>query len=587
MPVLDRSISQRWLGLFKLIPGYDPCADADGCWFDEGEAENAIDFFALCCRHTEGALAGEPFVLEPWQQAVVGCIFGWKMTDDHVREVRRYRRVLIKVGRKNGKTPLVAGICDYILFFDDEPRAQCYLAAYNTEQAGFAFEHAAGFVRQDEFMAERAKIYTGYGQRQIGNTETRGTLKVISAESKGKHGANPHLVVIDEIEMQPDPNLVAAFRTAMVSCNRKQPLMIYIGTADYDRESVANEIFDLADKIRAGIVKDKRFLPVIFEVPRELAFEVTETPDGPREGWRNPELWKLANPNLGVSVSVEGLKELADLAATSPTTLNDFLRFNLNVKTQQVSAWLSMDRWNACSSAVDPVEWRAKAMERLAGKRCFPALDLGSTSDLTALSLLFQEGEKVVVLPFFWIADGSVDNRPEELRESYRSWVRSGFVTPTTGPFTLVTNFAQVRAEIVELSKRFQFVRHEEARKPEFAIDGSFQGDQLCTWLAEDGLHVLKFGQDFASMAAPAKKFEELVISGLLEHGNNPVLRWQASSVCAARDSGGRIKPVKPKGNSPQKVDGIVAAVMSVGRWMARGERSGVSVYEEHGIRTL
>ncbi|NCC35337.1 MAG: hypothetical protein EOM24_25490, partial [Chloroflexia bacterium] len=98
------------LDTMRLIPGYDPFATAGECWFDADAAQRAIAFFPGCLRHIEGALYGEPFELEPWQEAVVGNLFAWKRRDSMGRVVRRYRKVFLYVPRKNGKTPTAAGI---------------------------------------------------------------------------------------------------------------------------------------------------------------------------------------------------------------------------------------------------------------------------------------------------------------------------------------------------------------------------------------------------------------------------------------------------------------------------------------------
>src|SRR3990167_7978622 len=92
------------------IPGYDPWGDTQGSWFDEESAAMAVAFFHEVLQHIEGALAGTPFYLGPWQQAIVGNIFGWKRNDKRGDVVRRYREAFIYAPRKSGKTPIMGGI---------------------------------------------------------------------------------------------------------------------------------------------------------------------------------------------------------------------------------------------------------------------------------------------------------------------------------------------------------------------------------------------------------------------------------------------------------------------------------------------
>jgi phage terminase large subunit-like protein len=100
----------------------------------------------------------------------------------------------------------------------------------------------------------------------------------------------------------------------------------------------------------------------------------------------------------------------------------------------------------------------------------------------------------------------------------------------------------------------------------ELAVDRVFQGAQLCTELMADGLDVIAFGQGFLSMAAPVKRLLELIVAGELEHGNNPVLTWMAANAASEIDPAGNQKFSKKK--STEKIDGMVALAMALGRAM-------------------
>ena len=149
-------VPQRWRKLMKLIPGYDPIATAaPGDYFDIDDADKAVAFFAQCLKHIEGELAGQPFILEPWEQAGIGCTFGWKRADG----TRRYREVFWFIPRKNGKTPLAGGIGNYVTFCDDEEGQQNICAAGDREQATKVFRWAAGMIRREPELDRRCKIY--------------------------------------------------------------------------------------------------------------------------------------------------------------------------------------------------------------------------------------------------------------------------------------------------------------------------------------------------------------------------------------------------------------------------------------------
>src|SRR5690606_16310143 len=83
--------------------------------------------------------------------------------------------------------------------------------------------------------------------------------------------------------------------------SRRQPLVVFITTADYNRKSACNEKYEYAckvrdnkgDKSREG--HDPAFLPVIYEAHID-------------DDWTDPEVWAKANPNYGVSVRREYLE---------------------------------------------------------------------------------------------------------------------------------------------------------------------------------------------------------------------------------------------------------------------------------------
>jgi phage terminase large subunit-like protein len=248
--------------------------------------------------------------------------------------------VFLYVPRKNGKTPLSAGICNYVLFCDGEPGAQIYSAAAEKEQAALLYRHAVGMITQEPELDSRARIYKGH-KSVVLKDDPGSVFKVLSADADTKHGGNSHLVLIDELHAQPNRELVDVLQTSMASANRPQPLLVHITTADFDRESICNEKHDYACKVRDGIIEDESFLPIIYEVTKD-------------DDWKDERVWHKANPNLGVSVSLDYLRRECKRAQDTPTYENTFKRLHLNLKTQNDVRWLQLDRWDACAGPVDP-----------------------------------------------------------------------------------------------------------------------------------------------------------------------------------------------------------------------------------------
>jgi phage terminase large subunit-like protein len=524
----------------RLIPGYDPFKTAGACTFDAAAAQRAVGFFRDCLSFTAGQWKAAPFRLQPWQQAIVANIFGWKRPDG----TRRYREAFVYVPRKNGKSELAGGLGCLLTFADGEPAAHVYCAAADREQARLVFNAARTMVLAEPELAGRAKLYTN----AILVESTGNVLKVVSAEAYTKHGFNAHGVIIDELHAQPNRELVDVLTTSTGA--RRQPLIVHITTADFDRESICNEKHQYACKVRDGLVEDPAFLPVIYAAERD-------------DDWTDPTVWAKANPNLGVSVSREYLERECRRAKETPSYENTFKRLHLNMPTQQDVRWLALEAWDSCGS--EPVE---EAM--LHGRHCFAGLDLSTTTDVTALVLVLPDDDGgVTLVPRFWIPADSA--RKRELRDHvpYETWVRQGLIEMTPGN---VVDYGVVRSRIQELGQRFPI--------REIAVD-PWNATHLCTQLQGDGFEVVTFGQGFKDMTAPSKEFEKLVVSRKLRHGGHPVLRWMAANVAVESDAAGNLKPSKKK--STERIDGIVAAIMGLGRAMV-GATAFESVYETRGL---
>lgn len=539
------------LDTIQLIPGYDPVATAGDCVFDEQAAQLALDFFPEMLKHVKGALAGQPFHLGPWQAAIIANIFGWKRPDGS----RRYREAFIFVPRKNGKTTLGAGIVCYVLFCDDEPGAENYSAAATRQQAGHVFDQAVGMIRQEPELLSRCRIYGGgpAGQaRTIALKDLRmmTSYKVLAADAKTQHGANAHLVVVDELHAQPNRELIDVLETSMGS--RRQPLILHITTADYDRESICNEKRAYAIKVRDGILDNPAFLPVIYEA-------------GLEDDWRDPDVWAAANPCLGVSLYPDYLKAECRKAQDDPLRENMFKRLHLNITTSSQTALIPMDQWDACPSELD--------MADLAGKPCWGGLDLASTIDTNALVLFFPHA--LALLCYAWVPRMNADER--ELRDAmpYQAWARQGHLRFTPGN---TSDQEFVLRDVLEIAKDYNIKT--------LGYD-SWGAQWISQKLAGEGLEVVKFVQGFKSFSGPTKELLKLVRAGTLNHGGNPLLRAQAACAAGEDDAADGIKPTK-KGSS-DRIDLIVAAIMAIGCAQADGYEGGTtgSVYDDRGLLTV
>lgn len=501
-------------------------------WYDEAEADRIVQFFAVHCKHVKGPMAGQPFVLDAWQEKeIIRPLFGWKRVSDNTR---RYRRVYVEIPRKNGKSTVIAGLGIVLLTADREQGAEVYSAAADRDQAAIVFDVAKSMVEASPSLSSRIKSF----RRSMTVESTGSSYKVLSADAPTKHGLNASAILFDELHAQPNRELWDVLTTSTGA--RKQPLVIAITTAGYDRHSICWEQHEYAIKVRDGIIEDDSFLPVIYAVDE-------------KSDWQNPKVWAKANPGLGKSITLEYLEAEAKRAAEVPAYQNTFRRLHLNQWTEQETRWLDMAVWERNS---EPVE-----LEDLAGRDCFAGLDLASTTDIAALCLVFppkEETEKWKAFWRFWVPDEGIHKRALKDRVPYDQWEREAWITATEGN---ITDYEVIRRDINELQTKVNI--------REIAYD-RWNATQLTTQLEGDGFVMVPFGQGFASMAAPTKELLGLLTGDRMQHGTNPVARWMASNVTVRTDPAGNQKP--DKGKSTEKIDGIVAEIMALGRAMTQPE---------------
>lgn len=552
--VLDGSIVAGRLVRLACKRHLDDLDNDRGLVFDDRKAWRAINFFGMLTLP-----GGKPFALNMFQMFVVGSIFGWQGPDG----VRRFRTAYCEMGKGNGKSPLAGGIGLYCLVADGEPAAEIYSAATTREQAGILFRDAKLLAEGSPALKKRLEV----GQFCITYPATDSFFRPVSSEHRGLDGKRPHAALVDEVHEHPTPMVVDKMRAGTKS--RKQALVFEITNSGYDRNSVCWHHHLYSIQVLEGQPDDSWFAYVCqIDQCEKCRADGKQQPDDSCpdcDKWTDEKVWPKANPGLDTILPSKYLREQVREALGMPTKQDIVKRLNFCVWTETAAGQaIQMERWDAAGCNVDPRRWREAAMERFANRQALAALDLGSTSDLTALALLFREdaaGDKFAVLPFFWVPGESAFRRSQKDRVPYPMWIREGFITETPGD---VTDYDQIRQDINDLAGKFSIA--------ELAVDRLFQGAQLCTQLAQDGFEVIAFGQGFFQMAAPCKRFLELVAAGGIEHGNNPVLRWMASNLATESDAPGNVKPSKKR--SAEKIDGVVACIMALGRAMVTEEGS-------------
>jgi phage terminase large subunit-like protein len=533
--VLDFDIEKA----IRSLPGYDPFAQAGNRYeFNEGLATDAIEFVETCCTFVEGPKAGEPFKLEVWQKGIIANVWGWR---EKSTGLRRYREAMIFVPRGNGKTEIASVFVCMFLYLDPEKGAHLYSSAAEADQARLCFDRVCGMIRNEPLMNERAEIYRF--NVVVGDK----AYKYLSAVAGTKHGFNVQLLVNDELHAHKTPELTEVLMTGMGK--RLNPFAVHITTSDYEREgSICNDKHDYACKVRDGVIVDPAFLPVIYEADKD-------------DDWTSVETWKKANPNFGVSIPEDYLIRECERAKNDPSYENTFKRLHLNIRTEAFNRWITSDKWDACAADISLTDF--------AGVPCFAGIDTASTQDFNACVYCFKVGGEFFVFPHFWVPRETAVKRERERRIPYSVWARDGWLTLTDGD---VSDPDTMHADITKT------IEDNRLRISEIPVDRMFQGMDLIRRLVADGHTAFAHGQGSLGMIPPTKTTKDAILGGYLKHNGSPVLRWMMSNV-VVHPGEGKEYPMRDK--SADKIDGVVAMIMGVGRADVQpGAKR--SYYEDH-----
>ena len=553
---VKKSGSLRWPDaddeiLATVVPRFhSPAPTRAGAYFDIAKVDHFVSFCRVA-HHVKGkyARAGKRLELDFWQIIFVAApLFGWRKADG----TRLFSTLYEETAKKSGKSTFAAILALYLLTADGEPGAEVVCAAGDKDQARAVFDVAVGMTTTSKWLSKRIRPL----RNQITYEHTRSWFKVLSAEGDTKAGLNLHGAIIDELLVQKGRTLVDNLENATAA--REQPIVAYVTTAGIDDPgSIYTEKRDYAEKVSTGVLVDPSWLVAIWTLDDA-------------DDWRDEKVWHKSNPGIGKSVSMDYLRKRCAQAIASPSAQNTFLRDHMNVRTGQHTRWLDVNRWDQSGS-----QWVYPQETLLRGAIGYCGLDLASTTDLAALSIIVPEwvpnpenpDELIETLCWFlraWTPEDTVDERERRDRAPYRQWVNEGLLIATPGN---VIDYDSIEEEA------FKIADYYEMRRLHFDRWGS---KQILQHLQEGGLDVFEMGQGFGSMSPAMKEAERLVLERRVRHCGNPLLRYAVQSLAAKQDPAGNIKPDRDK--STGRIDPWVSGIMGIDAW-AR-DSSGVSAYE-------
>lgn len=504
---------------------------AKGFTFNEEAADHAIDFIERWVRLPDTSDEdgnARPFILQPWQVFIVGSLFGWKWTSGY----RRFRNAFIEIGKGNGKTPLLAAIGLYGLMMDGQKAPEIYAAAADRDQAMIMFRDA---VRMADASPEIAKRIRKTGIEHVTNLAYGlGFFRPFSREQSSKSGTRPHMGLIDEVHEHPNADIVNKIRAG--AKGNMDALFPEITNSGWDRTSVCWQHHEHSRRIVEQTVEDERWFAFVCSL------------DDGDDPLVDESCWPKVNPNLGVSIQPEYLRDQVSAAKHIPVEKNTVLRLNFCVWTQQQTRAIDMVKWRACRPF--PAE------SELLGKPCFGALDLGQTDDFTAwLRLWDLEDGRVAVKVRFFLPRVALEKYPHR---PYAQWEDADILEITEGD---TTDYDLVEAAVLADCQA--------AGVRLVAYDKRF-AEQLAQHLLGAGVTMIDQPQGFQLNEAIRRK-GELIVSGELCHGGNAILSWMADNYVVREGLKGDVRPDKER--AAEKIDGQVALDMALAIWVRQPVR--------------
>lgn len=552
--ISGKQVACKWVKLAIKRDIYDQeTGHLRGIWFDDEAAEKIIDFFDFC-KHSKGKWAGTVIHLEPWQQWILSRIFGWKKQNAEGETIRRFKTAYEEIGRKNAKSTIASGIGNYLTGFDGEAGSECYCVATKSDQAKIVHGVASSMVKASPDL-QRVLDTRRFN---IHSLASGSKFEPLGKDSKTSDGLNVHGCIVDEYHAHPTADMYDVIRSGMGS--RQQPLMFVITTAGFEKVcpcyTMHEDICNILDNYDDDTINDDTVFGIIFTIDDD-------------DDWMDESCWIKANPNLGISVDLEDMRDMLKTAIRVPSKQNEFKTKKLNIWTEAVSLWISSEAWKGCNYPVDE--------SKLIGRTCYGGIDLSTVSDITAWVLCFPpriEDEKFEFLFRFFIPGDELYERVRNDKVPYDVWIEKGFVCATPGPsidYNFVLDKIRNDSEIYDI-KQIAYDPH--------------NASHIVQILENENFTMVKFGQGMMSMSPPSKDFEKRVLDGGIAHNNNPVMKWMVGCTTIYQDSNSNIKPVKPdRGKTSKRIDGVIATIEALDAAIRNQKKR--SVYETRGILNI
>lgn len=515
-------------------------------FYSPARANHVIEFFENYLRHSKGKLGGQLIVLELWEKALLAAIFGFVDIEGN----RQYRKALLIVAKKNGKSTLAAGIGLYMLLADGEAGPEVYAAATKRDQAKIIWQEAKRMVRKSPALLKRVRTLVS----ELASDFNDGSFKPLASDSDTLDGLNVLCALLDEIHQWKNGRALFDIIADGVTA-RDQPLIFMCSTAGVIREDIYDEEYDDADRLINGYedpegYHDEHSIAFIYELDA-------------RSEWTDPKCWKKANPGLGTIKNAKALADKVKKAMQNPALVKNLVCKEFNIRETSSEAWLSFEEVsNPDTFQLFPKEKRfvwhhhegddVQQIELPYPKYGIGGADLSSTTDLTAAKVLFMVPgcPKIFALSMYWLAEDLLERRVTEDRIPYDKWYDRELVRLCPGN---KVHHKYVKEWFVEVQEQLDIYI------PYFGYDAwsaTYWVEDMASYFGKTAMIAVHQGK--RTLSDPMKRLRNDLSSKLIVYNNNPVDKWCLANTAYEEDKNGNIQPHKTS-KPTRRIDGTAA----------------------------
>ena len=492
--------------------------------FDLNKANRPIQFIEKFCKHSKGKWAGKPVKLELWQKAFIQAGFGFV---DKTTGLRKYKKIVLFVARKNGKSTIDAGLGNYMLTSAGEGGAEVYSIATKRDQAKVVWDEAKRMIKKSPALAKRIRaLVTG-----LYYDETESFFKALSSDSNSLDGLNAFFVIADEIHAWKDKNLLDVMYDSMSA--REEPLLIETSTMGNIRENVFDNEYEYCSDIILGYEGQNEFidetiLPIIYEL------------DNPKE-WQDEKKWYKANPGLGTIKNIKDLRDKVNRAKNNPSELINLLCKDFNIRQNEQDKWITFDIANN-ETTFD--------IDYIYDTYAIGGVDLSSTTDLTCATLIVIKDNKKYVLQQYFIPSKKLEFKIKDDKIPYDKWEERGLVTVCDGA---KVNYSDVTQWFLRMNEEYKISTLWVGYDP-------WNTQYWVEEMKEYGFEMIEVRQGAKTLSNPMKQLEADLIEKKVIYNNNPILKWCLCNTAVKRDENDNIRPVKGQ-KQRARIDGTVSLI--------------------------